>query len=190
VTVLRGQDWQVWVSAQKALEAASEQADQIVREAQTQAEEMKRHGYQEGLDAAKLEAAERLVDNVAQQVEFFSRLESRMVDLVMDAVQTVVHGYDERERVWITVRNVLAVARSQTQVTLRVAPGAVSDLREGIDTLRAEFQGIGVIDIVADARLSGDACVLETEVGVVEASLAIQLKALRRAFDRVLGGGD
>lgn len=185
--VLPAQDWQRWLDAQAAIETASAQADQILREAQAQAEALRRQGYEEGRDEARQEAAERLIDNVAQQVDFFSRLEGRMVDLVMEAVRTVVYSYDDRQRVSITVRNVLAIARSQTQVTLRVAPEAVNVVRDGLDTLRAEFPGLAVIDVVADTRLIGEACVLETEVGVVEASLSLQLEALRRAFDRVLG---
>jgi type III secretion protein L len=102
-------------------------------------------------------------------------------------VRTVIHGYDERERIFMTVRNVLAVARSQKQVTVRLAPAEVAAVRERIDTLKQEFPGIHVIEVVPDHRLEGDACVLETEVGVVEASLETQKKALRQAFERVLG---
>jgi type III secretion protein L len=110
-----------------------------------------------------------------------------MVDLVMDAVRAVIYAYDDKERIQITVRNVLAVARSQKQVTVRVTPVEVAAVREKLDALKAEFPGIEVIEVMPDHRLEGDACVLETEVGVVEASLETQLTALRQAFERVLG---
>lgn len=186
-TVLRADELQVLADGQQAIAAAAAQADQVLGQAQAAYEEEKRRGYAEGQETARLEAAERLIENVARQVEFFSGLEGRMVDLVTNAVRTVIHGYDERERILITVRNVLAVARSQKQVTVRLAPAEVAPVRERIETLRQEFPGIEVIEVVPDHRLEGDACVLETEVGVVEASLETQLTALRQAFERVLG---
>lgn len=186
-TVLRADELQVLADGREAIAAASAQADLVLGQAQAAYEAEKRRGYAEGQEAARLDAAERLIENVARQVEFFSGLEGRMVDLVMNAVRTVIHGYDERERIFMTVRNVLAVARSQKQVTVRLAPAEVAAVRERIETLKQEFPGIDVIEVVPDHRLEGDACVLETEVGVVEASLETQMKALRQAFERVLG---
>lgn len=186
-TVLRADELQVLADGREAIAAASSQADLVLGQAQAAYEAEKRRGYAEGQEAARLDAAERLIENVARQVEFFSGLEGRMVDLVMNAVRTVIHGYDERERIFMTVRNVLAVARSQKQVTVRLAPAEVAAVRERIETLKQEFPGIDVIEVVPDHRLEGDACVLETEVGVVEASLETQMKALRQAFERVLG---
>ena len=186
-TVLRADELQVLADGQQAIAAAAAQADLVLGQAQEAYEAEKRRGYAEGQEAARLDAAERLIETVARQVEVCSGLEGRMVDLVMNAVRTVIHGYDERERIFMTVRNVLAVARRQKQVTVRLAPAEVAAVRERIDTLKQEFPGIDVIEVVPDHRLEGDACVLETEVGVVEASLETQMKALRQAFERVLG---
>lgn len=185
--VLPAQEMQVLVECREALAAAAAQADLVTGQAQAAFEEERRRGYADGQEQAKLEAAERLIENAARQVDFFARLEGRMVDLVMDAVRAVIHGYDDRERVLITARNVLAVARSQKQVTLRVAASEVALVREKVDAFKAEFPGIDVIEVMPDHRLAGDACVLETEIGVVEASLETQVKALRQAFERVLG---
>lgn len=185
--ILRAHEMLALADCEAALAAARAQADQIVGQAQAAFEAEKRRGYEEGLEQARLEAAERLIENVARQVDFFERMEGRMVDLVMDAVRAVIHGYDERDRVLVTVRNVLAVARSQKQVTVRVAPAEVTVVRDRIEDLKSEFPGIEVIEVVPDHRLEGDACVLETEIGVVEASLETQLTALRQAFERVLG---
>ena len=41
--------------------------------------------------------------------------------------------------------------------------------------------------MVADARLKGDACILESEIGLVEASIDGQIAALEGAFRKVLG---
>ena len=41
--------------------------------------------------------------------------------------------------------------------------------------------------MVADRRLSAGGCILETEIGVVDASIEVQLKALERSLAKRLG---
>ena len=38
------------------------------------------------------------------------------------------------------------------------------------------------LNVVADPRLKRDSCILESDLGVIDASLGTQLKALERAF--------
>ena len=187
VKVVTAQDLMVLVTADEAVAAAIRQGDLIVSQAQASYEAEKKRGYEDGLEQARMESAEQLMETVTRSVDFFGRVEARMVDLVMEAVQAVVFGFSDRERVLATVRNVLTAARSQKQMTLRLAPERIEMVRAEIDAILAEFPGVAFLDLVADPRLSGDACLLESEVGVVEASLVSQLEALRQAFDRVLG---
>ena len=42
--------------------------------------------------------------------------------------------------------------------------------------------GASFLDVVSDARLERGACLLESELGVVDASLETQLKALENAL--------
>ena len=85
------------------------------------------------------------------------------------------------------VRGALSAVRNQKQVTLRVAPDKVDLLKKSTDELLASFPGIGYVDIVADGRLNDDACIVETEIGIVEASMEGQIAALGRAFAKILG---
>ncbi len=185
--VVSAQDLHVLAQADEAVQAAIRQGELIVAESQAAYEAEKARGYQDGLEQARMDSAEQLMENITRSVDFFGRVEARMVDLVMEAVQAVVSGFDDRERVLATVRNVLAAARSQKQMTLRLAPDRVDWVRSEIDQILSQFPAVAFLDIAADARLSGDACVLESEVGVVEASLPSQIQALRQAFERVLG---
>jgi type III secretion protein L len=49
------------------------------------------------------------------------------------------------------------------------------------------YPGVGLLDVVGDMRVAADACVLESDIGVVEASTEGQLAALESAFHRALG---
>jgi type III secretion protein L len=173
--------------AEAAVAAAREQADAIVAGAQDAFEAEKQRGYQEGLEEARMEQAEQMIENVSRTVDYFSKVEGRMVDLVMQAVQKIIADFDDSERVVITVKNALGVVRNQKQMTLRLNPQQVDLVKARVDELLAGYPGVGYLDIVADSRLKPDSCILESDIGLVEASIEGQLNALRNAFQKVLG---
>jgi type III secretion protein L len=167
--------------------AARAQAEAIVAEAGAAFEAEKQRGYQEGLEEARLEQAEQMIENVSRTIDYFGKVEGRMVELVMQAVQKIVADFDDSERVVITVKNVLGVVRNQKQMTLRLNPQQVETVKKRVDELLAAYPGVGYLDIVPDSRLKLDSCILESEIGLVEASMDGQLAALKGAFEKVLG---
>jgi type III secretion protein L len=180
-------DYVVWQDAAQVIEGARTDAEAIRASAKEAYEQEKQRGYEEGRDAARLEAAEKMIENVGRTVDYFEKVEDRITDLVLQAMRRIVADFDDRERVIMVVRGALAVVRNQKQVTLRVAQDRVDMLRRATDELLAAYPGVGYVDLVADSRLKGDACILETEIGIVEASLDGQIAAMGRAFKRVLG---
>jgi len=185
--VLRAADHAALVQAQALLEGARAQADAIMAGAQAAFEAERQRGYAEGKEQALLDQAEKMIETVSRTVDYFAGVENEMVELVMQAVRKVVDGFDDREKVVVVVRNALAVVRNQKQMTLRLHPDEVEVVRERINDILAAYPGVGYLDLVADLRLSRGACILESEIGMVEASLQGQLDALRGAFQRTLG---
>lgn len=185
--VLRAAEVAAWREAQGLVEAAAQQAQSIVESAKVAFEQERRAGYEAGLEEARLEQVERMIETVSRTVEFFARVESRLVELVVEAVRKIVADFEDTERVLIVVRNALSVLRNQKQMTLRLNPGRVAAVQARINDILAAYPGIGYLDLVADARLQPHACILESEIGVVEASIDGQLKALADGFAKVLG---
>jgi type III secretion protein L len=175
------------LDAQALVEAARAEAAAIVARAQEAFEAERRRGHAEGMAAARAEAAEQMIDNVARTVDYFGRVEERMTQLVMQALRRIVGDHDDRERSAIVVKAALGAVRNQKQVTLRVPADRLEAVRGSVDEILAAFPGVGYLDLQPDARLRGDACIVETEIGIVEASIDGQLQALERAFARVLG---
>ena len=185
--VLRREDWLVWRAAADAVAAARDEAAAITAAARDAFEAERRRGHDEGREEARLEQAEQMIEQVTRAVDYFARVEQRMVELVMQAVQRVIGDFGDRERVVAVVKGALAVVRNQKQVTLRIAPSQVAVVHAAQNELLAAYPGVGFLDVVADARLGADACILESEIGIVEASVPGQLEAMRRAFAAVLG---
>jgi type III secretion protein L len=105
----------------------------------------------------------------------------------MDAVRRLMADFSDSERVMAVVRSALSVLRNQRQLTLRIAPDHVEHVRARASELLEQFPGVGILDIVADPRLKHDAAILESEIGLVEASIESQLQAIEQGFQKVLG---
>jgi len=187
VRVIPAHDMHAYAQAQQMLATAIEQAETLEVSAQAAFEAERRRGYEDGIAQAKLEQAEQMIENVSRTVDYFARVESEMVELVLGAVRKIVLDFDDVTRVMTVVGSALAAVRNQKQITLRLAPSDVERVRGRIHEMLALYPGIGMVDLVPDERLTPSACILECEVGVVEASLEGQLAALRGAFERVLG---
>ena len=185
--VLRAADLAAWVDAQALLAQAQLQADAIVQGAQAAYEAECARGFETGQELARLEQAEKMMEDIGQTIDYFANVETRVVDLVMQAVRKIVDDFDDRERVLITVKNMLSVVRNQKQMTLRLHPQQVEGVKERVNDLLAAYPGVGYIDILADTRLKPGACILESEIGLVEASMEGQLAALQSAFSKILG---
>jgi type III secretion protein L len=65
-----------------------------------------------------------------------------------------------------------------------VAPAQADWQKSRLATIMQTFPKIQFLDVQADSRLSANGCVLETEIGVVDATLETQLKAIEKALIR------
>ncbi|WP_404831101.1 FliH/SctL family protein [Endozoicomonas euniceicola] len=54
-----------------------------------------------------------------------------------------------------------------------------------VNDILAEYKGVGFIDLVADQRLSTGDCIMESEIGVVDASVDLQIAALQKRFEKI-----
>ena len=179
-------------SAAEVVAAAEAEAAKICEDAKAAYEEERKRGYEKGLADGNMEIAMKKLDMVDSSVRFMESVEGRMADVVMKALRSCVAEIGDREMVVQIVRKTLAaVIRAQKQATIRVAPEMLDVVKEKPDGLRRDYPTLDFLEAVADERLSGPACVLETEAGVADASVETQLAAIERSLARhVSGFGD
>lgn len=185
--VVRASDLASWAEAGQAVAVARAQAQAIMDATQAAYEAERARGHQEGTEQARAQASQHMAEQVARTDAYFTRVEDRLVSLVMQGIRKIVLGYSDQERVLQSVRSALAAVRNQKQMTLRVHPGNVEHVESRTAELLAGYPGVALLDVVGDMRLPADGCVLESEIGVVEASTAGQLAALEAALRGVRG---
>lgn len=177
-------------NAEEIISAAEAETERIREDAKAAFEAEKQRGYETGLQNGKMEIAMQKLDLVDQSVAFMESVESKMADVVLKALKSFVTEVGDKEMVIQIVRKTMAaVIRTQRQVTLKVAPEMVPTVKARLAELRADYPTIESMDVVEDSRLSGPACVLETEAGVADASVDTQLAAIERSLKRHLTGG-
>lgn len=172
-------------TANEALAAGYARRDDIVSAALAAFEAEQRRGYTDGREAAKLEQSGNMLEIISQTVDYFSKVEAQMVDLVLEAVRRITNDFDDRQKVEKVVKNSLSMVRNQRQVLVRVHPEQVEKIRSQIDSFKQAFPGIEQIEVVQESHIAIDACVIESDIGRVEASMSGQIEALRSTFERV-----
>ena len=168
--------------ASALLDAAREKAAEMERAALEAYEEKRQEGYQDGLEEGKLEHAEKMMETIISSVEFIEGIESTLVSVVNQAIRKIIGDMNDKERIVAIVRNALGVVRGQQKVTVRVSPADEASVLEAMAGMTASSSSSSFMTVIADARLERDSCIIESELGIVDASLSTQLKALENAF--------
>ncbi len=184
--IVRADEYSAYVDAQAIIAAAREEAERIRIDAQAEYERQKQKGYEDGLFDGQQMIAEKMLDTVEKAVDYLSGLETKVVEIVLKALRKILGEVNQQDVIVQVVRNAMAVARTQPQVTLRTCPEEADTVRERLGEILAGYPGISNVDVVADKRLQRGGCILETEMGVVDASVEVQLEAIRSSLLRSL----
>lgn len=177
------------LEAGDVLAAALERAREIEEDAKRAYEEQKVKGYEDGQETCRAEYAEKVLEVALQSVEYIEGLEQTIVKVVTEAVGRVIGELDDDERIVRIVRTALSAVRSQKRVVARIAPADEKAVTEALASMIAHGPGAtGFLDVIADPRLTPGSCILESELGVVDASLETQLRSLQNAFNAKIKG--
>lgn len=181
--LIRAEEYSRLLEAGELLAAARGRADAIRAEAEEAYETRRREGYEDGVMEGRMEQAEKMMETAMQAVEYIENIEETLVKVVTSAVRKIIGELDERERIVRVVRTALVSVRSQQKVLIRVCPADESAVREALAAMIASAPGgVSFLDVSADPRMKPGDCILESELGVVDAGLETQLRALENAL--------
>ena len=181
-SVLKENEYGQLIKANEILDQAHQKASEIIAQAYEIHEAMKKQGYEDGLEEGRLEHAEKIMDTAMKAIDYFESMEKSIAGLVTRCLEKVIGEIDDEELILRIVRSGLAIARNEKRVAVRVSVDDLEAVKDATSRLLQAYPGISVLDITADSRLSRGACLLESELGVVDASLNTQLEAIKRAI--------
>lgn len=185
--ILKADEYASLLKAQDILDAAAAEAKRIHEQAEERYKEREKEGYDDGVMEGRLEQSEKMLETGMQAVQYLEGLEHQIVELVINAVRKVIGELDSNDRIVRIVRTALDQVRGTQKVTIRVSPEEEPFVREKLAPVLSQPLTQSGIDLVADPRMKTGNCVLESEMGVVDASLDVQLMAIERALNAKIG---
>jgi flagellar assembly protein FliH len=116
--------------------------------------------------------------------DLYRNAERQAVDLALAVARKIVcHEVSvNRELVIGVVKEALERVSDQERIKIRVSPCAGDLLRDPACELNANVQNKGGICIEEDENISSGGCVIETELGDIDARIEEQLSALEQIF--------
>jgi type III secretion protein L len=188
--VLKEAEYAALLDASALVDTARQEARRIVAQAQQQADDSRRQGYEEGLRNAKAEYAQRLAaDTLASQRQLHA-LRAAMAQIVVKAVGQFVGEADPAALYEAALLRVDSLVRHEPFITMRVAPSQEAALRQALARLGSGAHAQGGLNatVVPDPALPEGECVVQTASGSLEIGIGAQLEAFRRALERSGGG--
>ncbi|MDR1906669.1 MAG: HrpE/YscL family type III secretion apparatus protein [Puniceicoccales bacterium] len=171
--------------SQQILDEALDKRTQIFEEAKKYYENEAKRGYDDGYATGKAEMAKQLAELAVKNADNVKYLENSVASLVVKALQRIIGEVDRRELIVNIVRQALKAVKNQQEAILKVSPKDSQAVRDNLKEILSD----GVVDyleVVADSRLKPGTCILETDLGVIDASLDVQVEAIIGAFKKVM----
>jgi type III secretion protein L len=185
--VIKADEYALFSSAEEVMDQARENAARIARDAEAGYQEQKTRGYRDGLEKARQAMAEASLANTLAIDDYQRNLKERTVGLVMAVVRKVLLDIDPGELVAAQVKKALETMKMRRQVLVRVHPVKAESLNRKLADIMEAYPGINLLEVKPDNTLAPDSMVLESETGIVDATLETQLAAIEKAFRQHAG---
>jgi type III secretion protein L len=172
------------------VEDARAQAQALVAQAQDDFAAASRRGYDDGLRNALADWHTRCTVAAADAQSLGRRQRERLAELVALAVEQIVASTEPAVLFARAAASVERIVADGSPVRVRVHPDDLAAARTAFDEAAHGWRGAGRavrLQVHADTALEAGACVCESDLGAVDASLALQLAAIRDALSRAVG---
>lgn len=181
--IIKNQILSARAEAARIIEEAEEFAAEICREAEMKAEQLKDEAYREGTERALAEFEANLIEAREVRERVWRETEKDLLRLAVRLAEKIVGREIKKDAKTVVdiVSAALQNARQQEKLTVRVNPADLQLIEKERAGL-APSGRIQFVDFVADPRVATGGCLIESEVGTIDARLETQLRVLERAL--------
>ena len=179
---------------------ARREAERILTSAYEQAEQTKREAHAVGLaqgqadglrqyEAGQVELRRQTEELIAEQEDFFIRMEPELVRLTVAIAEKVI-GQQltlQPELVVEMARGHLKRIREREVVNIRVHPDDLPLLSAEKQALIHSVDGIHELHLTEDRRVGDGGMIIETAAGSLDGRIATKLSVVRKGLEDALG---
>jgi len=187
--VLKREVYEATREASDVVALAQEKARQIIEEALREQDSIRERARQEG-NAQGLAEWNRVLTAAHQRAdELTNNWEETMLRLSVRVAEKII-GEQLRvhpETIVEIIREVMKNIRPGKRLTIQVNQADAQQARARIDRIKDGLSTSSEIEIVASGSVSPGGCLIESELGIIDARLETQLKCLEEALVRGSG---
>jgi type III secretion protein L len=182
-SVLSAKDVKAWQNAFDFLNAAEKQIAEQKKQAEDAASSLYASERARGYEDGKAEATSLIAETTLKVDRYLQSIEPQVAKLAMSVVHRVLGNFDTRDLVAAAAGQAIADLRREKRLTVTVHPDVV-------ESVSREFARLGVSDrmqvtIEGNPTLDPTACIIASELAVIDASLKTQLTAIATAIGAV-----
>lgn len=175
---------QIFADAEKEAARIRKEAAKVLSEVEDARETAKKKGFAEGREEGMALATEFITKFESLKGAFYQNAESEIISLVMEIAEKVIGRMvqDHREAIISIVRQAVESALGD-RVTIRLNPEDYKKVAPQVKVLQDNLDKSRRLSFKEDDTISAGGCVVETEVGMIDAQLETQLRAIRKALE-------
>ncbi len=173
----------VWLRIEQMAEASVEAAEILRRaeqEAATIAEKAERIGLEQGKQQAMQESTELLLLQRRQGDQLLQEMEGRVAELALGITRRLMAEVEVSQLLPGLVAEAIQSIQAKRYLKISVHPQSAEAVQERLDEIRRSQPMLDSLEVQADESISPDACLLQSEAGMVRASLSAQLAAIEK----------
>ena len=140
-------------------------------------------GHQEYMDV--IEQLKKIITQVAdQRHDFIESTESDLVALAFDVAEKLVHHQISNDDViYHTIKSMLDYTVDHEKVLIRVHPEELAKLEPHREEFLSQIKGVELLDIIEDVNIDQGGCLLETNLGTIDAQIDTQFAQAKQALN-------
>ena len=184
--------------AGRIISSAERQAAQIVESAREEVERMREDGRSAGFEDGKREAMEQVSTQFADSMEVLNEAvvarrkiikdaEAEILRLSLKVAEQIIRSEVSLHR--DVCLNIIAEAISRVtdreQIIIKVNRDDVEHVKKYKDRIGGIVDGVKSLSILEDSQVEPGGCVIETNLGYVDARISTKIKAIEESFKKV-----
>lgn len=171
---------------QRLFDQADEQINLLKEAAQVEIKEMHKNEEQACAKECEQKRLEMLFNMLSNGIKYFSNLEDTFVQTLRSLFLKIWGETPAEERMLKIVKNIVKSLPNGKFLQISVNQEQIGLLKQKVKDLQDCLPSLERIEIVASKSLSVDECILETETGILEAGLTVQIDVLMKAISSIL----
>ncbi len=180
--IIEGEIYDARLRAKQILDEAQAEAEEIRTAAEQFRKEEGERGYQEGYQAGLAQVTEIILRAREEYARLLHGAETEMVKLAIKVARKII-GRELKvnpRTILDVVSQAITAVRQQNEIIIRVNPGDLEVLVKSKERLIGLLGRAKDLDIRGDPAVRRGGCVIESEIGQIDAQLDIQLAVVEK----------